>query len=92
MNGQALPPGNGFPVRLIVPGWVGVSNIKWVGQLQVSREPLYSYWNTTSYILEGADYPTPIPLTHQAVKGSTGTPSGPKHAEDWAVAVWRGAS
>jgi DMSO/TMAO reductase YedYZ molybdopterin-dependent catalytic subunit len=70
MNGEPLPPDNGYPVRLIVPGWVGVANIKWVGQLQVSREPLYSYWNTTNYILEGANYPTPIPLTDQAVKSA----------------------
>jgi DMSO/TMAO reductase YedYZ molybdopterin-dependent catalytic subunit len=70
LNGQPLPPDNGYPVRLVVPGWVGVANIKWVGQIQVAREPLYSYWNTTSYILEGPDYPTPIPLTTQAVKSA----------------------
>ncbi len=70
MNGQPIPPDNGYPVRLIVPGWVGVANIKWVGQIQVAKEPLYSYWNTTNYILEGAAYPTPIPLTNQAVKSA----------------------
>jgi hypothetical protein len=70
MNGQPIPPDNGYPVRLIVPGWVGVSNIKWVGQIQVAKEPLYSYWNTTSYILEGDAYPTPIPLTNQVVKSA----------------------
>jgi DMSO/TMAO reductase YedYZ molybdopterin-dependent catalytic subunit len=70
LNGQPLPPDNGYPVRLVVPGWVGVANIKWVGQIQVSREPLYSYWNTTNYILEGAAYPTPIPLSTQVVKSA----------------------
>jgi len=70
MNGQPLPADNGHPVRLVVPGWVGVANIKWVGQIQVSKEPLYSFWNTTNYILEGAAYPTPIPLTSQAVKSA----------------------
>ncbi|MGZ4168352.1 MAG: sulfite oxidase [Solirubrobacteraceae bacterium] len=70
MNGRPLPPDNGYPVRLIVPGWVGVANIKWVGGIEVSRQPLYSYWNTTSYILEGPDYPTPVPLTTQAVKSA----------------------
>ncbi len=76
LNGQPLPPDNGYPVRLVVPGWVGVANIKWVGQVQVSREPLYSYWNTTSYILEGAAYPTPIPLSTQAVKSAFELASG----------------
>jgi DMSO/TMAO reductase YedYZ molybdopterin-dependent catalytic subunit len=71
-----LPADNGYPVRLVVPGWVGVANIKWVGQIQVSREPLYSYWNTTSYILEGAAYPTPIPLSTQVVKSAFELASG----------------
>jgi len=30
MNGQPLTPGHGFPVRLIVPGWYGVANVKWI--------------------------------------------------------------
>jgi DMSO/TMAO reductase YedYZ molybdopterin-dependent catalytic subunit len=70
MNGQPLPPDNGFPVRLIVPGWVGIANIKWLGQIQVAKEPLYSYWNTTSYVLSGPDYPISQPLTRQAVKSA----------------------
>ena len=76
LNGQPLPPDNGYPVRLVVPGWVGVANIKWVGQIQVSREPLYSYWNTTNYILEGAAYPTPILLSTQVVKSAFELASG----------------
>jgi DMSO/TMAO reductase YedYZ molybdopterin-dependent catalytic subunit len=70
MNGQPLPPDNGFPVRLIVPGWVGIANIKWLGQIQVAKEPLFSYWNTTQYVLGGPDYPTPTPLTEQKVKSA----------------------
>lgn len=70
MNGKPLPPDNGHPVRLVVPGWVGVANIKWVGEIQVSKQPLYSYWNTTNYILEGPSYSTPIPLSRQVVKSA----------------------
>ena len=70
MNGQPLPADNGYPVRLVVPGWVGVANIKWLGQIQVSKSPLYSYWNTTNYILEGPNYPTPIPVTQQVLKSA----------------------
>jgi sulfane dehydrogenase subunit SoxC len=55
----------------ILPGAVDVMpSIKWVGQIQVSKEPLYSSWNTPSYILEGPDYPTPIPLTTQVVNSA----------------------
>jgi DMSO/TMAO reductase YedYZ molybdopterin-dependent catalytic subunit len=70
MNGGPLPPDHGYPVRLVVPGWVGVASVKWVGQIQVSRAPLYSYWNTSSYILEGSAYPDPVPLTKEVVKSA----------------------
>jgi DMSO/TMAO reductase YedYZ molybdopterin-dependent catalytic subunit len=35
MNGKALPQPNGFPVRLIVPGWYGVANVKWLKRIEV---------------------------------------------------------
>ena len=42
MNGEPLPPDHGFPVRLVVPDWIGISSIKWVGDIEVSAEPLFS--------------------------------------------------
>jgi len=53
MNGQPLPPDHGFPVRTLVPGWIGVANIKWVGRMEVSEKPLFSPWNTDTYVLIG---------------------------------------
>jgi DMSO/TMAO reductase YedYZ molybdopterin-dependent catalytic subunit len=35
MNGEPLPPGNGFPLRLIAPGWYGVANVKWLTRIEV---------------------------------------------------------
>ncbi len=35
MNGQPLPREHGYPLRLIVPGWYGVNNVKWVEELRV---------------------------------------------------------
>jgi DMSO/TMAO reductase YedYZ molybdopterin-dependent catalytic subunit len=46
MNGEPLPPDHGFPVRLVVPSWIGIASIKWVGRIEVSAEPLFSPWNT----------------------------------------------
>ena len=63
MNGQPLPYDHGFPVRLVVPGWVGVANIKWVGQIEVSATPLFSLWNTTQYVLTGPTYTGSPPVT-----------------------------
>jgi DMSO/TMAO reductase YedYZ molybdopterin-dependent catalytic subunit len=70
MNGQPLPYDNGYPVRLVVPGWVGVANVKWVGQIEVSTTPLYSLWNTTMYVLTGPTYPTAEVITTQVVKSA----------------------
>jgi len=35
MNGAALPQKNGFPLRLIAPGWYGVANVKWLKRIEV---------------------------------------------------------
>lgn len=70
MNGQTLPPDHGFPVRLLVPGWVGIANIKWLGRIEVAEEALFSPWNTTSYRLFGDAYPDKPVLTTQLVKSA----------------------
>ncbi|MDO9357166.1 MAG: molybdopterin-dependent oxidoreductase, partial [Solirubrobacteraceae bacterium] len=77
MNGRVLPADHGFPARLIVPGWVGIANTKWLGQIQVSKTPLFSAWNTTQYRLVGTGYPTDIaPLTANPLKSAFELPSG----------------
>ncbi len=35
MNGAPLHPAHGFPVRLLVPGWYGVANVKWLRRIEV---------------------------------------------------------
>lgn len=71
MNGEPLPPDHGFPARLLVPGWVGVASIKWLGSLHVSRSPLSSPWNTVFYRMRGGEYPPDSPpLTTQPVRSA----------------------
>ncbi len=71
MNGEPLPPDHGFPARLVVPGWIGVASIKWLGRILVSDAPLTSYWNTVQYRFVGGDYPADSrPLTEQVVKSA----------------------
>ncbi len=70
MNGCDLPPDHGFPARLLVPGWAGIANIKWVGRIEVSTEPLFSPWNTTSYRYFGDAYPDSPLVTEQFVKSA----------------------
>jgi DMSO/TMAO reductase YedYZ molybdopterin-dependent catalytic subunit len=58
-------------VRLVVPSWVGIASIKWVGAIEVSSSPLFSPFNTQLYRLFGPDYPSEgAPMTRQVVKSA----------------------
>jgi DMSO/TMAO reductase YedYZ molybdopterin-dependent catalytic subunit len=72
MNGEPLPPDHGHPVRVLVPSWAGIASVKWVGDIEVSAEPLCSPWNTGLYRLFGPDYPPEgsPPLTRQTLKSA----------------------
>ncbi|MEE3921553.1 molybdopterin-dependent oxidoreductase [Micromonospora sp. BRA006-A] len=71
MNGEPLTPDHGFPVRVVVPGWVGVSSIKWVGAIEVSTTPLFSPWNTQFYRMFGPGHPADgTVLTAQPVRSA----------------------
>ncbi len=79
MNGDILPPDHGFPVRTVVPGWIGIANIKWVGRVVVSEEPLFVEKNTTDYVLIGPDFPARPPakgpiLSLQTMKSAVALP------------------
>jgi DMSO/TMAO reductase YedYZ molybdopterin-dependent catalytic subunit len=71
MNGEMLPPDHGFPLRLVVPGWIGIASIKWLGRIEVADHALFSPWNTTQYRLVGGDHPADSPpITDQVVKSA----------------------
>ena len=57
MNGVPLPPDHGFPVRVVVPGWVGSSSVKWVGRIEIATEKVWVRANTSSYVLVGDEWP-----------------------------------
>lgn len=79
MNGGLLPIDHGFPARVLVPGWVGVNNIKWVGTIAVTTQPNWVDWNTNLYIMIGPDYkPEPPakgpPVNEQVLKSAIALP------------------
>jgi len=56
MNGQPLPPQHGAPARLIVPGWYGMAQVKWLVKITVVDEPFTGYQNAVTYrITQDAD-------------------------------------
>lgn len=51
MNGQALTPAHGFPLRVIAPGYIGARSVKWLSRITVQAEPSDSYYQARAYKL-----------------------------------------
>jgi sulfane dehydrogenase subunit SoxC len=49
MNGEMLRPEQGYPVRLVVPGWEGNVWVKWLRRIKVGEEPWYAREETAKY-------------------------------------------
>ncbi|MDP8957899.1 MAG: sulfite oxidase [Actinomycetota bacterium] len=62
MNGQPLLPQHGFPLRVIVPGWYGMTHVKWLERVSVLAEPFLGYQQAEAYrITQSQDDPgTPV--------------------------------
>ena len=63
MNGAPLLPQHGFPLRLVVPGWYGMQNVKWLTRITVLEEPFTGYQNAVGYRMYSADGEPGEPLT-----------------------------
>ncbi|QND75420.1 sulfite dehydrogenase [Tardiphaga robiniae] len=48
-NGEPLRPAHGFPIRLIMPGFEGNLNIKWLRRLKFGDQPWMTRWETARY-------------------------------------------
>ncbi len=49
MNGEALRPEQGYPIRLVVPGWEGNMWVKWLRRLEIGDEPWHQREETSKY-------------------------------------------
>jgi DMSO/TMAO reductase YedYZ molybdopterin-dependent catalytic subunit len=50
MNGAPLPQPNGFPVRLIAPGWYGIANVKWLKRIEVRDSRFMGRFMARDYV------------------------------------------
>ena len=74
MNGQPLPEEHGYPIRLIVPGWYGVNNVKWLNELRVmdsmvtegslDRSGTHARWQQADYRIHPSDSE---PAVHETI-------------------------
>jgi DMSO/TMAO reductase YedYZ molybdopterin-dependent catalytic subunit len=49
MNGRPLEPQHGFPLRLLVPGWYGMTSVKWLTRIEAVTTPFEGYQQTPAY-------------------------------------------
>lgn len=57
INGEPLPAEHGFPARMIVPGFYGMMNCKWVTSIELVAETYQGYWQVRGWVNE-AKYQT----------------------------------
>jgi sulfite dehydrogenase (cytochrome) subunit A len=57
MNGQPLPHWNGFPVRLVVPGWTGTYWIKHLTSIKAVTKPFEGFWMKAAYRIPLGKFP-----------------------------------
>jgi sulfite oxidase len=98
LNGEALPPAHGAPLRAIVPGFIGARSVKWLGQIVLSAAPTSNYFQTRAYRIQrtaAADDPrsvaggvaiTGVPLNAVITEPVSGpVPAGTVLMRGWAM-------
>lgn len=65
MNGEQLPHWNGFPARLVVPGWAATYWIKHLSGINVVSKPLDIFWMKTAYRLPKGRFAVDIQFPSQ---------------------------
>ena len=51
MNGEALPAAHGFPLRAVIPGYIGARSVKWLSRVRVQSKPSDNYFQAIVYRL-----------------------------------------
>jgi DMSO/TMAO reductase YedYZ molybdopterin-dependent catalytic subunit len=68
VNGGELPPQHGFPLRLVVPGWYGMTSVKWLARITVLDEPFDGYQMHQAYRLRHEEGDEGEPLSRMQVR------------------------
>jgi len=62
MNGAPIPPQHGYPLRLVVPGWYGMAQVKWLTRIDVVADP-FDGFQMRAYCLRQQPEDPGTPLT-----------------------------
>jgi hypothetical protein len=61
MNNEQLPLVNGFPLRLVVPGWYATYWVKMLNDIEVLDQPDTNYWTKTAYTIPDTPHASIMP-------------------------------
>jgi DMSO/TMAO reductase YedYZ molybdopterin-dependent catalytic subunit len=78
MNGAPLPPQHGFPLRLVVPGWYGMTNVKWLERIELLDAPFAGYQNVMGYRLRQTEDDEGEPLSRMQPRSLLVPPGVPE--------------
>jgi sulfite dehydrogenase len=70
MNNAPLPLLNGYPARLIVPGWTGTYWMKHLTSIEVSTQPLANFWMKAAYRVPAGMFPVDHPFKSQVTEAN----------------------
>ena len=80
LNGGPLPPQHGFPLRLVVPGWYGMTNVKWLSRITVLDTPFDGYQNARGYRIRQDPDESGVPVTRMMPRALMLPPGIPEFA------------
>jgi sulfane dehydrogenase subunit SoxC len=63
INGEPLPPQHGFPLRLLVPGWYGMTSVKWLAAVETLDAPFDGYQQAVGYRMRADEGDPGTPVT-----------------------------
>ena len=99
LNGSPLPSQHGFPLRAVVPGWIGARSVKWLTRITILEEPSANYFQSKAYRLQREpslsdprDVSAGVPLSEAPLNSSILRPcandvvaAGPIKVTGWAM-------
>jgi sulfite oxidase len=99
LNGAPLTPAHGFPLRVVIPGWIGARSVKWLGRISVQPQPSVNYFQAKAYRIQRDQNPADprdisagvamgeIPLNAVILEPRPGAtvPAGPVRVRGWAI-------
>jgi DMSO/TMAO reductase YedYZ molybdopterin-dependent catalytic subunit len=81
MNGRPLEPQHGFPLRLLVPAWYGMTSVKWLSSIVAVTEPFRGFHQAVAYHYQRSEEDPGEPVTRMRPRALMIPPGFPDFPE-----------